>query len=261
MSTLRKAIKRVRVVTDVALNSVGIRQSTSSVAKQAQSWWRQPPVHKHSIYSHFRDGFDDATWLNIGRESFDLFESFSKSMKFDRPAGRVVEWGCGGGANAVHFGREATEYIGIDVNEKTLAECGRQMELAGLTHFTPLLIDIPEPEAVLQKIPSPCDLFVCLYVFELFPSQSYGMRVLKIAHQLLRPGGMAMIQIKYSVNRATQSRGWGYKFGVANMTSYRIDEFWQHATGAGFLPHCVHLMPQQRTVSDERYAYFFLRKV
>jgi hypothetical protein len=44
------------------------------------------------------------------------------------------------------------------------------------------------------------------------------------------------------------------------MTSYPIDEFWKRSQKAGFTPFAVHLMPEQRTVNDERYAYFFLQR-
>lgn len=260
MSTLRTSVRRVRGVIDIAFNTCGIRQSTESIARQAQAWWAAPPANKRFVYAHWRDGFDDTTWLKIGRESFELYETFARSMNFTRPAHRIVKWGCGGGANAVHFAREAKEFIGVDVNDETLDECGRQMETAGLTNFRPVKLDIPAPEAVLQQIADPCDLFVCLYVFEVFPTEAYGLRILKIAHQLLRSGGMAMIQIKYPVGLSTRSRGWGYRFGVASMTTYPVDAFWNLAQSVGFTPHAVHLVPEQKTIHDERYAYFFLQK-
>ena len=106
---------------------------------------------------------------------------------------------------------------------------------------------------------SDCELFLCFYVFELLPTPEYGLRLLNIARQLLVPGGVAVIQIKYSTSdRWTKSHVRDYHRNVANMTTYAIDEFWIHAAGAGFEPRSVALVPKNRL--DERYAYFALAR-
>lgn len=94
---------------------------------------------------------------------------------------------------------------------------------------------------------------------ELIPTPEYGERLLRIAHRMLRPGGVALIQIKYSNGRwATRPRRRSYRSGVAEMTTYRIDEFWQLAQTCGFVAETVELVP--RNELDERYAYFLLRR-
>ena len=112
----------------------------------------------------------------------------------------------------------------------------------------------------MAQIKEPCDLLFCVYVFEAFPSPEYGRRVLEVAARLLRPGAMALIQVKYSVGLTTRSRGWGYRFGVANMTTYRLDEFWKLSAECGFTPHAIHLVPKSELVPDERYGYFVLKR-
>jgi len=251
---------RVRKTIDVVRNTLGLRQSDASLTRDAQSWWEAPSEENQAMYSHWRNAFDDATWFAIGQQTFDLYETFSKSMEFSRPAKRVIEWGCGGGANAVHFAREADTFIGVDVAQVSLDECDKQLKREGMNNFQPVLIDLSRPEDALAQIDKPCDLFFCIYVFEAFPSQEYARRVMRVASQLLKPGAMALIQVKYSTGLTTRSRGWGYKFGVANMTTFRIDEFWQLSAEFGFTPHTVYLIPKQTLVPDERYAYFFLRK-
>jgi hypothetical protein len=72
------------------------------------------------------------------------------------------------------------------------------MAAEGLRNFTEILIDASNPEASLARIKAPCDLFLSTYVFELLPCPEYGLRVLKIAHDLLAPDGMAIVQVKYS---------------------------------------------------------------
>ncbi len=91
----------------------------------------------------------------------------------------------------------------------------------------------------------------------MFPTPEYGLRV---AADLLRPGGMAIIHIKYTTSLGNQSRRWGYWFGVASMTSYRLDEFWESAKACGFASHAIHLMPEDQLVKHERYAYYALIK-
>ncbi len=107
----------------------------------------------------------------------------------------------------------------------------------------------------------PCDLFLCTYVMELVPTPEYGKRIVDIAFKLLRPGGLAMIQIKYSTaSAATQPRRWGYRHNAANMTTYPIDGFWELAQAAGFEPLALTLQPRQELIGDERYAYDMLKR-
>jgi 2-polyprenyl-3-methyl-5-hydroxy-6-metoxy-1,4-benzoquinol methylase len=260
-ATKKLGIARVvRSTIDVARNALGLRRSEAALTREAESWWEEPGEKNQAVYSHWRGAFDDATWFAIGKQTFDIYETFTKSMGFERPARRIIEWGCGGGANAVHFAREADAFYGVDVAQVSLDECGKQLQREGMNNFHPVLIGLSEPEDALAGIDQPCDLFVCIYVFEAFPTPEYGRRVLQIAAKLLRPGAMALIQVKYSVGITTRSRGWGYKFGVANMTTYRLDEFWQLSTECGFTPHAVYLIPKQTLVPDERYGYFILKR-
>lgn len=172
---------------------------------------------------------------------------------------RTLEWGVGGGANAVHFAPLADVFIGVDIVQASLEEAGRQVEMACSTPYIPVLIDIDAPEKIRSQLRQPCDLFLSFYVFELLPSEDYGWRVLELAFELLSPGGVALIQIKYStVKRQTWSRGFDYRRNLANMTTFPIDEFWGHAQRVGFDPQAVALVPENKL--DRRYAYFVLKK-
>lgn len=259
--SVRSLVKHGRNGVDRIRHFLGWYEPEEKLARDAQAYWDQPPAGKRDLYAHWKSGFDDsATWEAIGRENFESFRShLPASCQRDR-WGSVIEWGVGGGTNALHFARVADRFHGVDISQSTLDECGVQLRNAGITNFAPVLLRVDEPEAALTKITQPCDLFTCFYVFELLPSPAYGARILKIAHQLLRPGGLAYIQIKYTTTANTRSRRWGYRFGVANMTTYCIDEFWQLAADVGFKPHSVWLMPRQQLVGDERYAYFMLEK-
>ena len=116
-------------------------------------------------------------------------------MRFDRPLTRVVEWGCGGGANAVHFAPRSDEFIGVDVVADTLAECTRQVAAVCETPFTPVLVEVADPEKALAEIGGNCDLFTSFYAFELIPTPEYGVGILRIAFETLAPGGAALIHV------------------------------------------------------------------
>jgi SAM-dependent methyltransferase len=258
---VRSLLRRGRPLIDGIRHLLRWYEPEEKITRDAQQYWDTPPEDRRALYAHWRAGFDDAaTWLAIGRETFELFQTFARSAEFPLPPARVVEWGSGGGANAVHFAKIATDFYGVDITQASLDECGRQMADAGLNNFRPVLINAAAPEAALAAIPTGCDLFICFYVFEVFPTPEYGLKVLRVAADLLRPGGLAVVQIKYPNSLGTRSRRWGYRFGVASMTTYRLDEFWEASKSCGFKPHAVSLMPKAPLVSDERYAYFVLIK-
>jgi hypothetical protein len=122
-----------------------------------------------------------------------------------------------------------------------------------------VLIDVDNPEAAAAQITQPCDVFLSFYVFELIPTPEYGARILCTAAELLAPGGIALIQVKYrTASWRTLSRGRDYVSGLANMTTYRIEEFWTLAHECGLQPETVSLEPKNPL--DERYAYFLLTK-
>ncbi|HEX6359899.1 class I SAM-dependent methyltransferase [Actinophytocola sp.] len=186
-------------------------------------------------------------------------EQGTRAVGFTRQWNRVIEWGCGGGANAVHFAPRAREFIGVDISEQSLHECARQVEQGCDTPFHPVLVGVADPERALGEVGVPCDLFVCFYVFELIPTPEYGERLLRIAGEVLAPGGLALIQIKYDDGRwSTKPRRRAYRSGLAEMTTYPIAAFWELASRCGLQPETVQLVPKNEL--DERYAYFLMSK-
>lgn len=242
---------------------LGYRQSEDRIVQQSGEFWHDTDAAQFRAYSHWKgeNGIADSTFLELGRQHLNLFDRFRAAVQLDGPLGRMVEWGCGGGSNAIHFAPRVREFVGVDVSQATLDECQRTLREAGIEHFTPVLIDVATPESALQSIREPCDLFLCTYVMELVPTPEYGLLVVDIALKLLRPGGVAIIQIKYSTtDTTTQPRRWGYKLNAANMTTYPIDRFWELARSVGFEPIAITLQPRQDLIGDERYAYFVLRR-
>lgn len=263
----RKVLRAARLTEDRLRQLLRIHDRPERLERSAQDFWSRPIGEDNSFWWHARGstpfaGSDDEKWQMIGRRHTTMWHEFARSVNVVTPVKKIVDWGCGGGANAVAFASECEEMWCTDVSAEALNECKRQVEATGAAcRVHPLQIQVPDPEAALKVIPHDIDLFHCLYVFEVFPSQEYGARVLRIAHQLLKPGGIAFIQIKYETESwQTRSRKWGYTRGVAHMTSYRVEQFWQVAEACGFEPKSMTLLPKPPEVPDTRYAYYFLHK-
>lgn len=261
MDTVKRTIRGIEDRAYRVLTATGIGRSERALAAEAHAYWSSPEAGRWESDSHWREspaftGGD--LWAQIGARHLTMVERAARVVGLTRPWGRVLEWGCGGGANAVHFAPCASEFVGVDVTAETLAECGRQVTAVCDTPWKPVQVDVADPEAAVAQV-GPCDLWLSYYVFELVPSREYGARLLRVAHRMLAPGGLACIQIRYSDGSwATRPKRWGYRSRVSGMTAYRIEEFWSLATECGFVPEFVELRPHDEL--DNRYAYFTLRR-
>jgi Methyltransferase domain len=265
---LRAMVQKARsakVAIEFAVRNVtGLNETETKLIGDSQAYWNDQADSSLRQNSHWRGvGIfaDDTRWLALGREHLKFYEEFARVVDLKYPLKRIVEWGCGGGMNAVHFGSLADEFCGVDISPSSLAECGKQMNTVGLHNFTPILVDAAAPESALSCLGGPCDVFISTYVFELLPTPGYGIRILRIANEMLAAGGIAMIQIKYSEGDATtRSRAWAYAKNLAWNATYRIEDFWQAAQQCGLTPRMVTLQPRQPLVNDRNYAYFLLQK-
>jgi hypothetical protein len=260
-SAARGLAKNGELVVDNVLSRVGFRHSPERLEHDAADYWSTGEGSASwRSNSHWRGGtIDDSLWSSIGADHLDLWRMFAAAVGQKPERDRIVEWGVGGGANAVHFAPIAGEFVAVDVAQASLDECERQVRAVTSTPFVPVLVDVATPESAIASSPAPCDLFLCFYVLELVPTQDYGLRIVKIAEQMLADGGLAVIQTKYSTDRLeTKSRNRRYTRHVANMTTYRIDEFWSAAKGCGLEPLLISLVTENAL--DERYAYYLLQK-
>lgn len=250
-----------------ATHTLRLRQSDASLERASQRYWSRYWGSARGMHTandgHWR-GYgpfvDDERWMEIGRSNLQRYVEMKTAIGFADHVERIVEWGVGGGANAVHFAQLCDRFVGVDVASASLDESAKQLKADGFQNFEPVLVDVAYPEAARATI-GVCDLFLCLYVYELLPTPEYGERVLRIAFDLLRPGGTAFIQVKYQDDSSrSRARRLAYSLNMTNMTSYRIETFWRMAADCGFEPELVKLVPWDEVVEDERYAYFLLRK-
>jgi SAM-dependent methyltransferase len=236
-------------------------ETEDKLRKDAQQYWNAPNTELLNQYSHWRGAgifADDDLWLALGRKNLEVYQQFCRMIGVSTPPRRIVEWGCGGGANAVHFAPLAETYVGIDIAQPSLQECARQLDAAGFRNFEPVLVDACAPDTALTQIAQKCDLFLSTYVFELFPTPAYGLQVLKIARKLLNEGGMAIIQIRFMRDSWTsRPKRFAYKRNVIS-NAYRVETFWDEAEKCGFSPQAVRLVPRETLNDQSNYAYFVL---
>jgi SAM-dependent methyltransferase len=240
------------------------RQSEERLLRDNQRYWEDTSNESFESFSHWRGKGpfkNDRLWLSLGSAHLELFEMAATWAALPRPLERIVEWGSGGGMNAVHFVSHASQYYGVDISADSLKECAKQVASVNSSAFIPIHINASNPDAALLEIPGSVDLFLCTYVFELIPSPEYGLKLMEIAYKLLRPGGIALVQIRYHTGRIEeQPRRRNYARNMVHMTTYALDEFWTACQERGFRPAFIKLLPKQPELHESRYAYYALVK-
>lgn len=113
---IREWGKTVEGLAQRTLATVGAAHSQARLATDAQAYWQSPHSAGWPARSHWQSGLDDGLWSRMGAEHLAMFHRGALASGFDRPWKRVVDWGCGGGANAVHFAPYADELVGVDVS-------------------------------------------------------------------------------------------------------------------------------------------------
>ena len=127
-----------------AVLSVPLPQSLRRRAAEAQDYWTAPNGERWASDSHLRDTVPG--WDRIGPQHREMFEAFARGVGVDPQPARVLEWGCGGGANAVAFAPSAVEFIGVDVSPESLAACAKEVANVCSTPFTSVLVGVDSPE-------------------------------------------------------------------------------------------------------------------
>src|SRR4051812_21434911 len=84
----------------------------------AQDYWSRSAVEdiKRDL-SHWKGSgrwADERSWRQIGEDHFALYRALLHLVDRQVPVRSMLEWGPGGGANAVRFGREIPRLYGVD---------------------------------------------------------------------------------------------------------------------------------------------------
>jgi SAM-dependent methyltransferase len=241
-----------------AVGKVGGQRFRDRVAHQASKYWGTQHDDLWESNSHWRDALGDEAFTEVGDEHVAIFDRFAKALGAPVDGGTVLEWGCGGGANAVAFAPRAERFIGADISEESLAECERQVRRVCTTPVETRRIDLAAPERAVADLDAKCSTFLCLYVIEVTTGPDEVRRILNVAKRVLEPGGIALVQMKYHTDdpRTRGRLAAKYERNLALSTTFAIDEFWQLADDCGLPPQLVTLVPETRL--DVRYAYYGL---
>jgi hypothetical protein len=189
---------------------------------------------------------NDSDWINIGKSTLQRLKWIMRAdgIEFEEEGKKntILEWGPGGGANAVGLMKYCNQYYGIDISKLNLDEAARVMQSEGSNAFIPIHLKT-SPNVALDFIPEESiDIFISTAVFQHFPSKEYGMQVLKVMRKLLKKKSISYIQFrfdngnpKYKPNESISD----YKNRHIYSNSYSIDEFWAILVDLGYKPLCV----------------------
>lgn len=224
--------------------------------REAASYWADSTRSDWKLNSHWRDAKAKGwaqTWQEIGVPHLQMYQRFQRALQL-RPPERIMEWGVGGGANAIHFAPLAREFLAVDISRESLVESVRQIGDVCPVPVATTLVSLDNQGGPVAHLARTVDLFLCFYVLELVPSEGHAREIVRIAFEMLRQGGGAIIQTKYA-RSAPRGRDVSYTSNLANNYVVGIVQFWELLHDAGFSVHHVELTP--RTALDRNYAYFF----
>lgn len=245
------------------LHRFGRHEPESKLIAECGELWNDTADSRFANRSHWLGAgpFSDDLWYRLGAETARMFDHAAQWANLTEPLECVVEWGSGGGMNAVHFAPRARKFCGVDISADSLDECARQLAHAGLSNFQPVLIDAAKPRESIGMVDQPCDLFLCMNVIELLPGREYALEILRIAFDMLRPGGLALVDMQYDNGELHKiSRRWSYAGNLGRNTSFRIDEFWFGCESIGFEPMFVRLLAHEPSLGDRQRALFAMQK-
>jgi len=241
------------------INNRYFSESDTKILTDSQAFWSSSDklndIKDHAHWKGEGRWKDEEKWLGIGRNHINLLKSFIKYLNYDKSIDSVLEWGSGGGSNAIAFSQLAKRYYGVDTSEPTLEQCRNELSTIHNLEFKPILIDIDYPEKVVEEIDQKCDLFLSTAVFQHFPSKQYGIRVTKLAYEILNDKSLAIIQVRYEGDDIKfKPKRKFYNQNVITFTSYKIEEYWDVLINTGFKP--------EYTILDSsiNYAYYFCTK-
>lgn len=236
------------------------RGHDARIDKQAARYWSDSDGEQSwESNSHWRSGIGDEAFSEVGGDHWEIYRRFALALGIRTP-GTIIEWGAGGGANAVAFAPHAERFIAADISPGNLAECGRQVQAVCATPLDTRTIDLADPGAAADGLLDACDTFMCLYVIEVTTGVDAVRTILGVAQRVLRSGGMAFVQMKYHTGdgRSRGRPGLAYTRNLASTTTFTIEEFWRLADECGLVPQLITLVPRNRL--DSRYAYYALTK-
>ncbi len=209
------------------------RRAELKIARKV--WDGLEDEQKRQDFSHYQGVgrfAQDADWRGIGEASFATLRELVADSFWDR-AQTALEWGPGGGSNLFALSSQVSHLYGVDISEKNLSECARVLGDAG---FTAIHLE-DDLSQVRDAVTRPIDIFISTAVFQHFPSQAFGSDVLGLMADLMAPGAVGLVQIRYDngAPKYRPNRGLDeYPDRFITATSYGIDSFASLLQSHGF---------------------------
>lgn len=205
-------------------------------------WDGHPDEDYRRDMSHWRGHgrWPDERWSAIGATTVASLRRSAALLGREVPTGPLLEWGPGGGANLVACSAPGRRLYGADISEKNLDECARVLaEVDPAPEFHPVLVG-DDPGSVAAAIEDPIEVFVSTAVFQHFPSREYGGEVLRVVADLLAPGALGSVQIRYDDGTAKyRQKQDSYFSRHVTFTAYPLEEFWELIASVGLLPFAI----------------------
>jgi len=163
----------------------------------AHLFWNSSTKKRDDQAHHLGHGrWTPRAWRKHGQAYFSLFrEHFGEDF-----TGRMLEWGCGGGANVVAFAEQFEHIVGVDISPDSLRRCAQACEemVTKGYHFEPFPISIEDPFAAraLKSEGNLFDFLLCIEVVQHMPSARYARDVMELWSELCWKGAGAMVQFR-----------------------------------------------------------------
>jgi SAM-dependent methyltransferase len=244
---------------------LGAEHSPERRAADASGYWRDPSSPRFASNAHLPGSpvFADnpGLWEQMGETHLALLRRSAQAV--GQEAGRLgtlLDHGCGGGAITSKLAPFCDRVIAADPSPQALDQCARLVqEAAPATTLRRFMVNIEDPGSI-RNVDEPVDWFVSTHVFGLHPSRQHSAEVLRAAFDIVRPGGAALIQIKYTDGSLlTRSRTRRYTARtLANMTTWQVPEFWSLCEEIGWEPENVKIV--EKSPVDRNCAYYTLRR-
>jgi hypothetical protein len=226
------------------MSSTITQQDVTSTASPGRDdviavWEGHPDEDYRRDMSHWRGHgrWAEEKWAAIGRATVGSIHRAARMLGRPAPAGPLLEWGPGGGSNLVACAGISQRLYGADISAKNLAECARVLaELDPSPEFRPILVG-DDPTSVAAAIHEPIELFVSTAVFQHFLTREYGGEVLRVVADLLAPGALGFVQIRYDDGTPKYlQKHEDYFARHVTFTSYELDGFWDLLASVGLQP-------------------------
>jgi hypothetical protein len=219
------------------------RTSAETVHQEITTVWESHDDEQYrQDQSHWRGvgRWNEERWADLGQGTTqrleELYHAAHREWSTAEPP-VLLEWGPGGGANLYALAPRVGTMYGVDISAKNLEETGRVLAEIPGSQYVPILLD-GDPSTVVGAIDRPVDLFFSTAVFQHFPSQEYGAQVLEAVRQVMAPGGLGYIQIRFDdgKERYRPKSLLEYRKRHLTATSYSLSGFWDLLADSGFRP-------------------------